>query len=288
MASATIADGCRVEYDVIGRDQPGLPFVLIEGLGAHYLGWREEFCQLLVEGGHPVVRLDNRDVGLSQRHPGTSYSVGDMADDVRGLIDVLALSQVHVVGQSMGGMIAQELVIRHPGVARSLALFYTAPSMDFVLPSSRDAERIRTRPAPSTREDWVRQYLEDESECASPAYAFDVAWKTRLAGLMWDRSQDDRDGTLRQRRAISKSRDRLPLLKQIEIPTVVFHGTADALVSDAGGRAIADAVEGSDLHIYDGMGHELPRDLWPEFAGEILRNSRRASGLTDPRPAAHV
>lgn len=282
MTCVRIDSGFSVEYDVMGADRDGVPFVLVEGLGAHYLGWRDEFCDLLVDGGHPVVRLDNRDIGLSQRHPGASYTMSDMAEDVRGLIDVLGLGPVHLVGQSMGGMVAQELAIGHPEVVASMALLYTAPSMAYLLPSSRDPDVIRDRPRPANRDAWVRQYLDDESECVSPTYAFDVEWKTRLGGLMWDRSQTDRAGTLRQREAIARSRDRLPLLRQVVTPTVVIHGTADALVSVDGGRAIADAIDGSILRVYEGMNHELPRELWPRFASDILQNVARAESRTDP------
>lgn len=277
MANIIIGGGHAVEYAVMGSEHDAVPFVLIEGLGAHYLGWRDEFCQLLVDEGHPVIRLDNRDVGLSQRHPGAEYTVGDMADDVYGLIEALGLTRAHIVGQSMGGMIAQELVIQHPDAVASLALFYTAPSIDYLLPSSRDVAYLRERPAPGTREEWVRQYIDDESECASPSFVFDATWKETLAGLMWDRSRTDNDGVLRQRQAIARSRDRLPLLESVDTPTVVFHGTADRLVSVDGGRAIAEAVDGSIVHIYEGMNHELPRELWQQFAREIVQNARLAT-----------
>lgn len=284
MTQVRIAGGSLVEYDVMGPERDGTPFVLIEGLGAHYLGWRDEFCQPLVDRGHPVIRLDNRDAGLSQAYPGAAYVVADMADDVRGLIDMLGLDRVHVVGQSMGGMIAQELVIRHPSVVASLALFYTAPSMDYLVPSSRDPDVIRDRPNPTTRAEWVEQYVLDESECASPSFAFDADWKRVLAGRMWDRSGIDKEGTLRQRRAIERSRDRLPYLRRVDTPTVVFHGTADALVAVEGGRAIAEAIDGSLLHVYEGMNHELPRELWPEFIAEIVDNADRSTSRSGSAP----
>lgn len=280
MPSITTAGGAVIAYDLLGDGLEGTPFLLIEGLSAHYLGWRDEFCQKLVDAGHRVVRFDNRDIGKSQRYPGVDYTLGDMADDAKDLIDALGIEQVHVLGQSMGGMIAQELALRHPGAVRSLAVLYTAPSVDYLKPSSRDLTEMASRTAPSSRAEAVDRYVHDERECASTAYPFDEAWKRTLGGLMWDRSPDGIDGVVRQRTAVGLSRDRLPLLGQISCPTLVMHGTADALVSEEGSRAIAGAVPGSRLRLYEGMGHELPRDLWDELVAEIVDNARRPANCS--------
>lgn len=276
MQKVTTRSGAVIAYDVAGTLGPEVPFLLIEGLSAHLLGWREEFCRRFVDQGHPVIRFDNRDVGESQRYPDGGYTAGDMADDAKALLDALEIDRAHVVGQSMGGMISQELAIRHPEVVASMALFYSAPSTDFIKPSSRDLDQMTRRGLPSTRDEAVDRYVEDERECASVAYAFDETWKRTLAGLMWDRTRGNPDAPARQREALEHSRDRLPLLHELDVPTLVMHGTADALISDAGSRAIADAMADSRLRIYEGMGHELPRELWFEFVTEITQNAIRS------------
>lgn len=275
-ATVTTSSGAVIAYDVLGTLGTEVPFLLVEGLSAHLLGWRDEFCQGFVDAGHPVIRFDNRDVGESQRHPEGGYSAADMADDAKALLDALGVERVHVVGQSMGGMISQELAIRHPTAVASMALFYTAPSTSFLKPSSRDLDHMKSRLPPTTREQAVEQYVEDERECASTAYAFDETWKRTLGGLMWDRTRGNPDAPARQREALERSRDRLPLLRELAVPTLVIHGTADVLISDAGSRAIAEAITDSRLRMFEGMGHELPRELWPEFVREIIQNAARS------------
>lgn len=276
MEKLTTSSGAVIAYDIVGTLGGDVPFLLIEGLSAHLLGWREEFCQHFVDQGRVVIRFDNRDVGESQRYPDGGYTAGDMADDAKALLDALGIDRAHVVGQSMGGMISQELAIRHPDAVASMALFYSAPSTAFVKPSSRDLDQMTRRGLPSTREEAIERYVQDERECASTAYGFDETWKRTLAGLMWDRTRDSPDAPARQREALEQSRDRLPLLRELDVPTLVVHGTADALISDAGSRAIADATADSRLRIYEGMGHELPRELWSEFVIEIIQNAARS------------
>ena len=274
------ADGGFLHYDVRGPAE-GSPLLLIEGLGAHMLGWRDEFCDLLVAGGHRVIRLDNRDVGLSQHYPGRRYDVADMAEDVHELISHLRLAPVHVVGQSMGGMITQELAVGHPGDIASIALLYTTGSSRHLTldPGRQSPQRA------ATREEAVEQHIVLERFCASRDYSFDEAWKRKLGGLMYDRSYDP-DGVARQLQAVQRFSVDLEALGRVAVPTLIVHGTTDRLIPHRASLELHEALPGSELWMVEGMGHDLPRELWPELTTRILDNaSRRGRELAEPARA---
>lgn len=266
-------------YDL--RGAAGRPVVvMIEGLGAQLVGWRDGFVDRFVQAGYQVLRLDNRDVGGSQRYPGVAYTVADMAADVHGLLDALDLDHAHVVGQSMGGMIAQEVALQRPERVLSLTLFYTAASLEHPTSSDRDAEVLAALPVPMNREEFVAQYLDLEQACDSPAYPPDLEWRRALGGLLWDRGYDV-DGVVRQREAVDRSDDRLTRLGTLDVPTLVIHGQDDRLIPPAAGRDVASAIPGAELVIYPGMGHQLPVALWDDFVPRVLGVMRRG----DVRPA---
>jgi pimeloyl-ACP methyl ester carboxylesterase len=278
-STVTLPDGTTFCVEVMAAGPE--PLLLIEGLGAHMISWREEFCHQLSDAGYTVIRLDNRDVGLSQHFPGHKYTLSDMAADTAGVIRELGYESVHVVGQSMGGMIAQELALNHPEVVLSLALICTAPAASYLdLGSKGGVDGFAPRALPPSREEAIEQYVDDERICASTAYSFDEAWRRQLGGLMWDRGWDP-GGAARQLQAIMASGDRTERLRDISAPTVLIHGTSDALIPVAASQAIALRIAGARLTVIDGMGHEIPRPLWPTFRDLIVENARRASAQQD-------
>lgn len=270
--------GADIAYEIRGDD--GDPAVLfIEGLGAHMLSWREELLHLFVAQGFRTIRFDNRDVGLSQHYPGGAYTIEDMAEDARDLLDALGLDRAHVVGQSLGGMIAQEFAIRFAERVSSLTLCFTAVGPHHITSSTRGLDEMREAVRTQTKAEAIEEYVLAERECASTAYPFDERWKRELAELMWHRGWDP-GGTLRQREAIDRSRDRTRLVSSIEVPTLIIHGSDDQLIGTDAGRELHELIRGSDLHVVPGMGHEIPRELWPTFVAQCSKNAARAKELS--------
>ena len=271
MPVVTTATGVRLCWDAFG-DPAAPPLLLIQGLGAHLLGWRAELCQEIADAGFHVVRFDNRDVGLSQKFPAGGYAVADMAADAHGLLTTLHLAPAHVVGQSMGGVIAQQLALDHPEAVRSLALVYTAPSAAYFVGRDLVDERM-ARPRARDRADAAELYVRNEEPCLSPGYPADLDWLRELGGQMYDR---DPVGVERQLAAVLASGDRTDDLRRITVPTTILHGDGDRLISPVASKALHDAMPDSRLRIFEGMGHELPRPLWPDIVAELVANARRA------------
>ena len=169
MTLITTPAGVSLCYDTFG--DPGRPpLLLIQGLGAHMLGWHAGLCKQLADAGFHVLRFDNRDVGLSQKFPQGGYTLADMANDTAGLLTALDIPAAHIVGQSLGGMIAQQLALDHPTRVLTLALVYTAPNPDFI--AGRDVVDDRTQHLRARdRDEAIAQYLAIEAGCASPGYA---------------------------------------------------------------------------------------------------------------------
>ncbi|GAA2878514.1 alpha/beta hydrolase [Streptosporangium fragile] len=271
------ANGIEIAYDTFGSPG-GRPLLLIMGLGSQMIHWDEEFCGLLADRGHHVVRFDNRDIGESTHlheagvpAPGgdgqVPYLLDDMADDSAGLLDALGWDAAHVVGVSMGGMIAQSLAIRHPGRVRSLTSIMSTPSPQAAPPTDAAMAALMSPPSPD-RETAIRRTLATWEVIGSPGYPLDRERLVRIAGLSYDRSYDPA-GTARQLAAIISSGDRAPALKGLRVPALVMHGEDDQLVPLSGGIATAEAIPGARLVTFPGMGHDLPRALWPRFVDEI-------------------
>ena len=273
MALAMTRSGARIAWDSFGSlDQP--PLLLIQGFSAQMLGWRPGFCQRLADEGFRVIRFDNRDVGQSQRYPEGGYVLADLADDTAALLDSLGIESAHIVGQSMGGMIAQLLASRHAARVRSLGLIYTAASSAHYL--GREEIEVRmSAPTPTTRDEYVPFYVANESACASPGYPQDIAWLRQLGGEIWDRGWDA-DGVQRQLQALLSAPDRIEALRAIRVPTTVIGGDGDQLISYAASLEVHELIAGSTLKIFPGMGHELPPPLWDEIATLLATNARRA------------
>lgn len=268
-------DGGVIHYDVRGpADGPAI--LLIEGLSAHLLGWREGFCRPFIDRGFRVIRFDNRDVGLSQHYPDRSYRLRDMAEDAHELIQELGIAPAHVVGQSMGGMIAQQLVIGHPEDVVSLTLIYTAASVDHIPGGAENLEALATLPRAVTREEAIEIHIARERLCASSAFSFDEEWKRELGGLMWDRVYDP-DGIVRQAEALVRDPVDVRELAALTVPTLIIHGLADRLISHSGSLELHQAIPGSDLWLIEGLGHDLPRELWPSLTSRIIAHASQTA-----------
>ncbi|ANS62242.1 alpha/beta hydrolase fold protein [Streptomyces lincolnensis] len=274
MTMITTPTGVSLTYGTFGDpDHP--PLLLIQGLGAHMLGWRADFCRQLADQGFHVLRFDNRDVGLSQKFPQGGYTLADLANDTAGLLTALGIPSAHIVGQSMGGMVAQQLALDHPTRVLTLALVYTAPSTDFL--AGRDLVDERThRPRARNRDEAITLYLDNEAVCASPGYPQDITWLRELGGQMYDRDHDP-DGIERQLESLDNSPDRTPRLHHITVPTTILHGDGDRLISADASKLMHELIADSKLTIYPGMGHELPRPLWPQIITQIRDNAVRGS-----------
>ena len=275
--------GIDIAYERFGdRDAP--PVLLVMGLATQMLGWHEEFCSALVACGLHVVRFDNRDVGLSThmhdaRAPdvmaalsgdssSASYTLSDMAGDSVGLLDALELDAAHIVGASMGGMIAQTIAIEHPNRVRSLTSIMSTTGDQTMGQATQEALGALLAAPATTRQEAVKRTVSIFRVIGSPGFELDEADLRERAGLSYDRA-DDPLGVARQLLAIIASGDRTASLRSVNVPTLVLHGADDPLVNVSGGRATADAIPGAELVIFDGMGHDLPRPLWPEITARI-------------------
>jgi pimeloyl-ACP methyl ester carboxylesterase len=283
-------NGIELAYQEVG-DPDAAPLMLVMGLGTQMLGWDEEFCVQLAERGFRVVRFDNRDIGHSTmlesagvpgradlllgRRSSAAYLLSDMAADTTGLMDHLGIESAHVVGASMGGMIGQTLAIEYPERVRSLVSIMSTTGSRWVGTPSLKAFGLLLAKAPRGRDAYIERIVKTFKVIGSPAYPMDEERFRELAGRLYDRSHNPR-GVLRQMHAISASGDRTAALRKLKLPVTVIHGTRDPLVRPSGGRATAQAIPGARLRIVEGMGHDLPRALWPTFAGEIADTASRA------------
>ncbi len=278
-------------YETFG-DPGAPPLLLVMGLASQMLLWDEDFCERLAAEGFRVIRFDNRDVGRStilrdQPVPkrwqlvvrdarGAAYSLEEMAADSVALLDFLEIKAAHVVGVSMGGMIAQLIAARHPDRVLSLvSIMSTTGNRRVGRPNPRVAMRL-IRKVPRDREGYIEDHLENYRIIGSGRFAFDEPRKRERAGRLFDRGIHP-SGSARQMAAIVTAADRTPLLERIQVPTTVIHGDSDPLVHISGGRATAEAIPGARLVVLEGMGHDMPRELWPQIIDAIVQNAARAA-----------
>jgi len=267
------SNGIEIFYDTFGASSdPAV--VLIRGLGSQMISWREPFCEMLAERGFFVVRFDNRDVGLSSKTEGP-YSIADMAADIVGLMDHLGIDAAHIVGMSMGGMIAQQIAISYPDRALSLTSIMSTISGADVVPPTAAAAAIFVGPAPSTRDEAIAKAMVDRRVIGSPAF-FDEDEALELATLSYDRCNYP-EGRLRQMAAIQSAPARSDALARLSVPAVVIHGAQDPLVPIENGRRTAAAIPGADLVEIDGMGHDIPPGVWERVVDAIASVASRAT-----------
>jgi len=293
------ANGIELVYQEMGEPD-GEPLLLVMGLATQMIAWHPDFCSLLVDRGFRVVRFDNRDIGrstkikaaglpsrldmLTGRRATAPYLLSDMARDTFGLMDHLELESAHVAGASMGGMIAQTMAIADSDRVRSMAsIMSTTGSRWTGLPSMK-AFGVLFGGAPKGREQVIERAIKTFKVIGSPAYPFEEDRIREIAATSYDRGHSAA-GVARQLHAILASGDRTQALRRVDdVPTTVLHGSADVLIRPSGGRATARAVPAARLRIFEGMGHDLPRELWSEFVEEIATNAARA-GTPVAQPA---
>ncbi|MHA3023620.1 alpha/beta fold hydrolase [Mycobacterium sp. BMJ-28] len=282
----------EIVYEDFGN--PGDPAVLlVMGLGAQLLLWRKGFCDKLVNQGLRVIRFDNRDIGLSSKLPGArsgtalpvrmarsflglkspaGYTLEDMADDAAALLDHLGIERAHIVGASMGGMIAQVFAARHARRTHSLGIIFSSNNQAMLPPPGpKQLLALLTKPKDSSPEGIVANTIRLTSIIGSPGYPTPPS-KARADALESYQRSYYPAGIGRQFAAIMGSGSLLTYDKQITAPTVVIHGKADKLMRPSGARAIARAIKGARLVLFDGMAHDLPEELWDDIIGELKPN----------------
>jgi pimeloyl-ACP methyl ester carboxylesterase len=280
----------EIAHETFGRPSDP-PVLLVMGLATQMIGWPDDFCRGLAERGLFVIRFDNRDIGLSTHlddagapdimtvlggdHSAVPYGLTDLARDTVGLLDALDLDRVHVVGASMGGMIAQLVALRHPERVRSLTSIMSTTGDPSVGAPAEAALALLLTPPAGDREGAVQRVVDTYRVIGSPGFEFAESDVRERAGLSFDRAHDPA-GVARQLAAILTTHDRTGDLAGITAPTLVIHGSDDALVHVRGGRATADAVPDAELLIVEGMGHDLPRAVWPEITDRITALIERA------------
>ena len=288
--------GIEIAYERIG-DRGAPPVLLIMGAGAQMISWPDGFCTELAGRGLQVIRFDNRDAGRSTHFPAgpvpdlaaalagdfssAAYTLADMAADTAGLLDVLGLGSAHIVGASLGGMIAQTMAIECPARVRSLtSIMSTTGALGVGLPDLPAIAGLGAPPA--NRAGFIDWRVRALRVTGSPGFEFDEAAAAELAGRAYDRDHD-RLAMLRQSVAVLASGDRTARLRSLRVPALVLHGDDDRMCHVSGGRATAAAIPGAELVIFEGMGHSLPQQLWPKIADLIAGLVQRAEA--GPVPA---
>jgi pimeloyl-ACP methyl ester carboxylesterase len=286
------ANGIELTYESFGQ---GEPLILIMGIGAQMIQWDTPFCEQLASHGFQVIRFDNRDVGKSERvdhlgKPNTRnilkqrllgqkieapYTLHDMARDVVGLMDALGLPAAHIVGMSLGGMVAQCLALDHPTRVRSLCIIMSSPGDLLVsAPAPHAFRALNYRPKARGREAVVEYQTNLFRAVAPEPHRTPTQRLRELAELHYERGVSP-PGFARQFAAVLASPGRLNRLHSLHIPTVVIHGAKDPLVRPIAGRLIAARIPGAKLHIVESMGHDLAPSTWPFVVAQIEKNARR-------------
>ncbi|WP_300403950.1 alpha/beta hydrolase [uncultured Nocardioides sp.] len=289
---APVSTGVELCYQTFG-DPDGEPLLLVMGLGGPLTWWDDALCLRLADEGFHVIRFDNRDAGRSSRMRGkvtratlvrafaglpvrAPYSLDDMAADGFGLLDHLGIESAHVAGISMGGMIVQTMALAAPARVRSMTSIMSTTGRRTVgwqhpslLPPLLTGGR-------TGKEAYVAQSTRMWSLLGSPAYPVTEEDNRVRAAETWDHGVSAA-GTLRQMVAILTQPDREPRLRGLRVPSLVVHGLADKMVHVSGGRATAAAIPGAELVLVDGMGHDLPEELFDTFTAAIRRTADRAA-----------
>ena len=292
MPRATAASGIEIEYETFG-DPADPALLLVMGLGAQLLSWDVQLCESLVDRGFFVIRFDNRDAGLSTKIEvdidlmgsilkamggevvEAPYHLSDMADDAMAVLDDLGLATAHVVGASMGGMIAQTIAIRHRDRVQSLTSIMSTTGNTAVGQPTPEAMGILLNPPGTTRDEIIASSVASSRLIGSPDH-FDEAYALDKATRAYDRCYSPK-GLARQLLAIATSGDRTADLRQLDINALVIHGDVDPLVTLSGGEATAEAIDGSELLILEGMGHDLPAYYWPQVIEAITALASRSA-----------
>ena len=288
------ANGVDLCYEIFGAADAE-PMLLIMGLGAQMILWDDEFCRELAARGFRVIRFDNRDIGQSSKMTGgkplkplellklrflkipvaAPYKLGDMANDVIGLMDVLHIKSAHLVGASMGGMIAQEIAISYPQRVRSLTSIMSTTGNPKIPPPTREASAMLMAPPPATKEEFFTRFAQTWKVLRVGHFPLDEAKDRERAERIFARGLNPA-GVGRQLRAILASGNRKERLGAVKAPTLVIHGTVDPLVRPEGGKDTAASIPGAKLMLVEGMGHALPIPMWPQIIDAIDKHAHGA------------
>ena len=288
------ANGIDLCYEIFG-DADAEPMMLIMGLGAQMIQWDDEFCWQLAARGFRVIRFDNRDIGKSGKLSGgrrltafellrlrflhipvvAPYKLSDMAKDTIGLMDALGIASAHVVGASMGGMIAQEIAIADPERVRSLTSIMSTTGNPRVPPPTRAAAAILMAPPPRTKEEFLARFARTWKILRVGHFPEDEVLDRERAERTYERGLNPA-GAGRQLRAILASGSRKARLRLVKAPTLVIHGTVDPLVHPYGGKDTAASIPGAKLMMVEGMGHALPLPMWPQVIDAIDKHAHAA------------
>lgn len=284
------ANGIEIEYEAFG-DPRAQPLLLIMGLGAQMLSWDDAFCALLAARGFWVIRFDNRDSGLStwmdaagppdlaaalSGNPRPAYRLDDLAADAVGLLDSLGIKRAHVVGASMGGFIAQLVAINHPEHVLTLTSIMSGPGGADAVAPGPEGVAVLMQPPSSTRDERIAQVMSNRRVLLGSADPFDEANERARATRALDRAYNPA-GTGRQLVAILDAPSRVEALRKLAMPALVIHGGDDVLVPVDNGRIVAAAIPGARLIEFEGMGHDLPKRVWPQVLDAIEQLARQAA-----------
>jgi pimeloyl-ACP methyl ester carboxylesterase len=278
-----------VAYERLG-DRSDPPVVMIMGAGAQLIAWPDGLLDELIARHLQLVRFDNRDVGESTHMTGApapnvvaalagdgasaSYTLSDMVGDTIGLLDKLGIASAHLVGASLGGFIAQTVAIEHPQRVRSLTSIMSTTGDRSVGQPHASVMGVFAGARPTTRDEIVQRSVDAFRAIGSPGFTRDFDAIADRVRREFERGYDPL-GMVRQVLASIVSGDRTPRLRALDVPTLVIHGAADPLIDASGGRATAAAIPGAELLVIEGMGHDLPRALWPQLATKIAENVQR-------------
>ena len=276
-------------YETFG--EPTDPAILlIMGLGTQMIAWPEDFCRMLVDRGFFVIRYDNRDCGKSTSMEGPApttrelvtrriaepaYSLADMADDAIGLLDHLGVHKAHIVGASMGGMIAQHVALRYPGRVLSLTSIMSTVGGRWAGRARLSVIPMFLSAPPRDKDAYTERAVKLFRMVGSQRF-FDEDYIRESVEQGWERGVNFA-GTGRQLGAIMADGNRAERLRRVTAPTLVIHGKDDKLVTPSGGRATAKAIPGAKLLMLDDMGHDMPRPLWPKIIDAIVENTTRTN-----------
>jgi pimeloyl-ACP methyl ester carboxylesterase len=289
------ANGIDLCYEIFG-EADAEPMLLIMGLGGQMVMWDDEFCRLLAVRGFRVIRFDNRDIGKSSRLSGgkrltplellklrflkipvqAPYKLRDMAEDTVGLMDALGIKSAHLVGVSMGGMIAQEIAISFPARVRSLTSIMSTTGNPKDPQPTREAMANLLAPPPNTKEEYFDRFAKTWKVLRVGSFPEDEARDRARAERNFERGLNPA-GVGRQLRAVLASGSRKERLRQVTAPTLVIHGTVDPLVRPWSGKDTAASIPGAKLLMIEGMGHALPIPMWPQIVDAIDKHAHAAS-----------
>jgi pimeloyl-ACP methyl ester carboxylesterase len=285
------ANGIDICYEIFGEPKAE-PMLLIMGLGAQMVLWDDAFCEQLAARGFRVIRFDNRDIGQSGKLTGgkrltplellklrflripvaAPYKIIDMARDTTGLMDVLGIKSAHLVGASMGGMIAQEIAISFPQRVRSLTSIMSTTGNPKVPPPTKEAAAMLMAPPPTTKEEYFARFAQTWKILRVGSFPEDEALDPSRAARIFSRGLNPA-GVGRQLRAILASGSRKERLRSVTAPTLVIHGTVDPLVHPMGGQDTAASIPRAKLLMIEGMGHAIPIPMWPQIIGAIAEHA---------------